>query len=126
MEITIKIDSQFIDALNNLSHSLNNLSASGNCMSELVERGIDVSEKDIANTQEQDKDHETEKETVAESSPDQNVPDVVELRAKAKEVSKTPESKKKIKALLNEFSSKSISDVPESKRAEFLKRLGEI
>jgi hypothetical protein len=51
------------------------------------------------------------------------VPTVVELRAKAQEVGKTPEDKKAIKALLDEFESKSISDVPENKRAAFMKRL---
>lgn len=54
------------------------------------------------------------------------VPTVVELRAKAQEVGTTPEAKKAIKALLDEFGSKSISDVSEGKRAEFLKRLEEL
>ena len=51
------------------------------------------------------------------------VPTVVELRAKAQEKGKTPEGKKAIKALLDEFGSKSISDVPEEKRAAFLAAL---
>lgn len=51
------------------------------------------------------------------------VPSVVELRAKAQEKGTTPEGKKAIKELLVEFESKSISDVPEDKRAAFLNRL---
>ncbi len=52
-----------------------------------------------------------------------DVPTVVELRAKAQEIGKTPEAKKAIKALLDQFGSKSISDVPEEKRADFLSEL---
>lgn len=54
------------------------------------------------------------------------IPTVVELRAKAQEVGTTPDAKKAIKALLDEFGSKSISDVSEDKRAAFLKRLEEL
>lgn len=56
----------------------------------------------------------------------ENVPTVVELRAKAQEKGKTPEGRKAIKALLEEFSSKSISDIPEEKRSAFLARLEEL
>ncbi|SCW41032.1 hypothetical protein SAMN04487970_10063 [Paenibacillus tianmuensis] len=51
------------------------------------------------------------------------VPTVIELRAKAQEVGTTPEVKKAIKALLDEFGSKSISDVPENKRHAFMSGL---
>jgi outer membrane biosynthesis protein TonB len=50
----------------------------------------------------------------------QVIPSVVELRAAAQEKGKTQEGKAKIKALLNKFESKSISDVPEEYRASFL------
>lgn len=56
----------------------------------------------------------------------ENVPTVVELRAKAQEKGETLEGKKAIKALLEEFSSKSISDIPEEKRSAFLARLEEL
>lgn len=59
----------------------------------------------------------------AEESP---APTIVELRAKAQEVGITPEVKKAIKTLLDEFKSKSISDVPEEKRAAFLARLEDL
>lgn len=52
-----------------------------------------------------------------------DIPSVVELRAKATEKGTTPEAKKAVKQLLTEFGSKSISEVPEDKRAEFLARL---
>lgn len=64
-----------------------------------------------------------EPEESQDSDKAETVPDVVELRAKAQEKGKTPEGKKAIKALLDEFESKSISDVPEEKRAAFLARL---
>lgn len=56
----------------------------------------------------------------------EEIPTVVDLRAKAQEKGKTPEGKKAIKALLDEFESKSISDVPEEKRAAFLRKLEEL
>lgn len=57
---------------------------------------------------------------------EENIPTVVDLRAKAQEKGGTTEGKKAIKALLDAFESKSISDVPEDRRAEFLQKLGEI
>ena len=57
---------------------------------------------------------------------DTPVPTVVELRAKAQEAGKTPDDKKAIKALLDKYESKSISDVPEDKRAAFLAGLESI
>ncbi|MEH7462752.1 hypothetical protein V7166_11925 [Bacillus thuringiensis] len=58
-----------------------------------------------------------------EEKEDIKVPSVVELRSMAQEKGKTPEGKKAIKTLLVEFESKSISNVPEEKRAEFLAEL---
>ncbi|KEQ22333.1 hypothetical protein [Paenibacillus tyrfis] len=71
---------------------------------------------------------EEPKNEPAESGPgeedeDGPIPTVVELRAKAQEVGTTPEAKKAIKALLDEFGSKSISDVPENKRHAFMSGL---
>ncbi|MHB1651641.1 MAG: hypothetical protein ACYCVD_04080 [Desulfitobacteriaceae bacterium] len=68
-------------------------------------------------------------EDTGETAPDkveENIPTVVDLRAKAQEKGGTPEGKKAIKALLDAFGSKSISDVPEERRTEFLQKLGEI
>ena len=64
--------------------------------------------------------------TVAEDKPisvTEEIPTVVELRAMAQLKGGTADGKKAIKALLNEFESKSISDVPEDKRAAFLQKL---
>lgn len=55
--------------------------------------------------------------------PDGEIPSVVDLRAKAQEVGKSPEGKKAVKALLNKFNSPSISDVPEDKRVAFMAEL---
>lgn len=57
---------------------------------------------------------------------EENIPTVVDLRAKAQEHGQTPEGKKAIKALLIKFESKSISDVPEVRRTAFLQALGEL
>lgn len=67
---------------------------------------------------------EPPKEEPATSSGD--IPDIVELRARAQEIGKTPEGKKAIKALLDKFESKSLSDIPEERRSEFMDELAMI
>lgn len=65
------------------------------------------------------------KETV-EETPDlgtEEIPTIVELRAKAQEKGTTAEGKKAIKALLDEFECKSISNVPDEVRAAFMQKL---
>lgn len=57
------------------------------------------------------------------SGADDDIPTVVQLRAKAQEVGKDPANKPKIKALLNKFESPNISEVPEDKRAAFMVEL---
>lgn len=59
-------------------------------------------------------------------APQLDVPTVVALRAKAQSVGTTPDAKKAIKAILDKFGSKSISDIPEEKRADFLAELDEV
>ena len=59
-------------------------------------------------------------ETPPVEVPEVEIPTVVELRAEAQKHGQSPEGKKSIKALLNKFGSKSISDVPEDKRTAFL------
>lgn len=53
----------------------------------------------------------------------ETIPTVVDLRAKAQEKGTTPEGKKAIKTLLDKFGSKSISDVAEEKRVDFMHAL---
>lgn len=75
-----------------------------------------------------DEDPPVEPEAV-EPEPEEDegpVPTVVELRAKAQEAGSKPDGRAKVKALLEKFESKSISDVPEGKRAAFMKELGAI
>jgi hypothetical protein len=62
-------------------------------------------------------------EATEETPETEVIPTVVELRAAAQVKGGTLEGKKAIKALLDEFESKSISDVPDEKRAAFLHRL---
>jgi hypothetical protein len=46
MELTIKIDApDIVEAINNLAHSINNFSATGNCVSELIEKSVEVHNK---------------------------------------------------------------------------------
>ena len=49
-----------------------------------------------------------------------DIPTLVDLRAKAQEKGKTAEGKKAIKALLDKYDSKSISNVPEEVRVAFM------
>lgn len=70
---------------------------------------------------------EEEEDQVEESASEEiPVPDVIELRAVAREKGKTAEGKKAIKALLDEFGFKNISEIAEEKRAEFLVALEEL
>lgn len=71
---------------------------------------------------------DTQEETANETSDEikEEIPTVVELRAKAQEKGKTAEGKKAIKALLDEFGAKSISDVEENDRIGFMRRLEEL
>lgn len=68
---------------------------------------------------EQSEEDSQEPEGAAEENGEQ-APTVVELRAKAQEVGSTPDAKKAIKDLLNKYECKSISDIPEDKRADFM------
>ncbi|MGG3278891.1 hypothetical protein [Paenibacillus solani] len=61
--------------------------------------------------------------TDTQSNEDEEIPTVVELRAKAQEVGKDPKKKPEIKRLLGKFESASISDVPEESRAAFMAEL---
>lgn len=65
-------------------------------------------------------------ETPEDPTETKEIPTVVELRAAAQLKGQTPEGKKAIKALLDKFESKSISDVPDDKRAAFLTGLEEL
>ncbi|QRG66952.1 hypothetical protein [Brevibacillus choshinensis] len=80
--------------------------------------------------EEAQQDSENEKEPQASEPPKEeptppasDIPDIVELRARAQEIGKTEAGKKAIKALLDKFGSKSLSDLPEEKRADFMDEL---
>jgi hypothetical protein len=78
-------------------------------------------------TSEQSQTRPEQDEQASEADPNQtttsDAPTVVELRAKAQEVGTSSEAKKAIKALLDKFEAKSISSIPEEKRADFLAEL---
>lgn len=65
-------------------------------------------------------------DTDTDAGGDEDIPTVVELRAKAQEIGKTAEGKAGIKALLEKFGSKSLSDVPDEKRAGFMAELDKL
>ncbi|TVZ81260.1 hypothetical protein FB379_11759 [Aeribacillus composti] len=85
---------------------------------------VDVSPKTEVSTSETESTKQKTKpqpqKPKAQTTPDEPVPSIVELRAKAQEKGKTPEGKQAIKALLQKYGCKSISTVPEEKRAEFM------
>lgn len=74
----------------------------------------------------QDPEPEAADESTDSTIDPENIPAVVDLRAAAQAKGTTLEGKKAIKALLDEFGSKSISDVPEEKRSAFLAKLEEL
>lgn len=81
-------------------------------------------EKPVNKSDTESKSEQADKtEQDGKGSEDENIPTVVELRAKAQEKGTTPEGKQAIKALLDSFESKSISDIPEEKRVAFLRKL---
>ena len=98
-----------------------------------LKSGPEKSKRGSKVTTQTDKSPETEPEVESSATEDtgktlpdkveENIPTVVDLRAEAQKHGQTPEGKKAIKALLNAFESKSISDVPEEKRATFLQAL---
>lgn len=59
----------------------------------------------------------------ASAQAEMSIPDIVTLRAAAQEKGKTVEGKAAIKSLLGQFGAKSISDVPDAQKAEFLAAL---
>ncbi|WGV57816.1 hypothetical protein QIH01_20305 [Brevibacillus brevis] len=68
----------------------------------------------------------TDADTDKDTGGDEDIPTVVQLRAKAQEIGKTAEGKATIKALLEKFGSKSLSDVPDEKRAVFMAELDKL
>lgn len=84
-----------------------------------------IAEENSAEEQKKPKEiaKEESKPVVTETKTPEEIPTVVDLRAIAQEKGKTPEGKKAIKALLDEYESKSISNVPEEKRAAFFAAL---
>lgn len=77
---------------------------------------------DPKRTVESDSSEETTKETT-NNVEEEVIPTVVELRAVAQAKGQTAEGKKAIKALLDEFECKSISNVPEEVRVAFMRKL---
>ncbi|MCZ8518863.1 hypothetical protein [Paenibacillus caseinilyticus] len=130
MEITIKAP-ELAGALNNLADALRTLSASGNCVAELIENGLEAHKQEIgAGVQEtassKQRTSPTPQEKAAVSAPSQSEEQtevtVEELRAKAAEVAKSGKQEK-VKALLAKFDAKAVSSVPEDQRSAFYNEL---
>ncbi|MCY9733128.1 hypothetical protein M5X17_05055 [Paenibacillus alvei] len=62
-------------------------------------------------------------EKTKDKSTGEGIPTFEDLRAVGKEKGAMPDGKAAIRALLDEFESKSLSEVPDEKRTEFMKRL---
>ncbi|MGG4196131.1 hypothetical protein ABEW50_22055 [Paenibacillus jamilae] len=73
-------------------------------------------------TKETESVEEIENEASTET-PGDGIPTFEDLRAVGKEKGQTADGKAAIRALLDEFESKSLSEVPDGKRTEFMKRL---
>lgn len=121
MNITLKIESsELAAAMNNLASAITSLSASGNCVAELLDIAKKAHVETLATV-----------ETVAAAESKVEETPVVKtesgitaesLRAKAAEVAKAGKQAQ-VKALLNEFGAANISTIPEEKRAAFYKAL---
>jgi len=98
----------------------------GNYQVPIVQKPADAPKKEKNAENKSDPAPASEPNTTSETTDTEEIPTVVDLRAKAQEKGKTPEGKTAIKELLNKFESKSISEVPEEKRAAFLAALGEL
>ncbi len=78
---------------------------------------------DSDKTEQPDPEPETTPETTDNESEPENIPTIVELRAKAQEKGQTVKGKEKIKALLDKYESPNITGIPENKRVAFLAEL---
>ncbi|MGO4787001.1 hypothetical protein AB4124_06180 [Paenibacillus sp. 2KB_20] len=83
-------------------------------------KNVDVGQKIDVDAIEKEIEEEAED---GRSTEEEEIPSVVDLRAKAQEVGKDPKKKPAIKELLGKFESASISDVPEEKRIAFMEEL---
>ncbi|WP_160045557.1 hypothetical protein [Paenibacillus sp. USDA918EY] len=87
------------------------------------QRKSSATKKEDPEVKQQDEEEEGKDAGGSDLTEDGEIPSVVDLRAKAQEVGKSPEGKKAVKALLNKFNSPSISDVPEDTRVAFMAEL---
>lgn len=114
MEIVVRIDApELVTAIRELASALD-----GQRETKTTAHNI-IASSNIEEASAQTKSNKTKQNT-------DTIPTVVELRAKAQEKGKTPEGKQAIKALLEEFGSRSISEIPEEKRNAFMVALEEL
>lgn len=119
MEITININAP------ELAHAIETLAIAIGCTMDKMNVGepIKGAVQQKMTKQQYEEKAQAETETENKISNTEYIPTVVEIRAKAQEKGKTPEGKAAIKELLNKYESKSLSTVPEEKRAAFIKDL---
>lgn len=90
MEFTLKIDApQIVEAINNLAHSINNFSATGNCVSELIEKSVEIHKKVT----------------------------MEEVRERLSELAKTGKQTE-VKALLSKYNVSRLTDIPDDRLNE--------
>lgn len=82
--------------------------------------------KDIAQELESVENPKLEEDTENINVNEVRVPTVLELRSAANKKANTADKKEAIRALLDEFGSKGVSDIPEENRLHFLARVEEL
>ncbi|HWQ74500.1 MAG TPA: hypothetical protein VN441_04230 [Syntrophomonas sp.] len=121
MNITVNIESpQIADAIQALAAAIG-----GNKPAMAISAGVtggqaQSRQQPAADENIPDKAETIETQEDAGSNEKTPVPSIVEIREKAQQIGKTAESKHAIKALLDKYGSKSISNLPEEHRAAFL------
>lgn len=130
MKIEVNIQApEVVSALNNLAEALKGTPQVAKEDKPVKQESKKESKPKEENKEEKPKDEPKEdskpKEESKEEKETASVPDPADLRAKAGELSKSGK-KEEVKALLGEFEAKTLSAIPEDKRAEFLERLEEL
>ncbi len=123
MNITIKVEAEELSgAINNLAHALNNMSASGNCVGELIEKAVEVHAETLEAPE------APEEIALALKSKNEKKAETVSLetvRARFAELAQQQKSSA-VKKLINEFGASKLVDVPTDRLAELLEKANQL
>lgn len=122
LEIKLRIDApELVGAINNLAHSMGNLSATGNCVGELIGQAV---EKHVETLEEQEAPVETKKPAKAvkkEEVPKVETVSMETVRARLGELGREGKTAA-VKELIAEFGVAKLADVPADRLGELLER----